>query len=234
MTPTLLDDGAAIGIEALDSSTCDAALARTTLAEIARSNTMFGGRAAVVYGVHQLLRGDAARGGIRILDVGAGSGDVLAYLVRRQGVPVTPIAADWHREAVKLCAARDLLAVACDARQLPLADAAVDVVVASQLLHHFNPPAAQRLVRELDRVARLGVVVADLHRARTADLWFRMGSRLLNFHEVTRHDGLVSLRRGFTKRELEGLLSAAGAAATVRRRPGYRLVAYWRTTHAHG
>ncbi|MCZ6917504.1 MAG: methyltransferase domain-containing protein [Gemmatimonadetes bacterium] len=231
----LVSDISPIGIEALDSPTFDAALTRITLADIARSNTVFGGRAAVAYGVKRLLRGEAARGALSVLDVGAGSGDVLAYLTRRwRGVPIKPIAADWHREAVRLCAHRGLLAVTCDARHLPLADGAVDIVVASQLLHHFNRPAAQRLVRELDRVARLGVVISDLQRARTAELWFRVGSRLLGFHEVSRHDGVVSLRRGFTRGELDALLRAASAAATVRRRPGYRLVAYWRTAHAHG
>jgi len=223
-----------IGVEALDSPTFDAALTRITLADITRSNTLFGGRAAVAYGVERLLRDKAVSRAVSVLDVGAGSGDVLAYLMRRcRGVPIEPIAADWHREAVKLCSTRGLPAIACDARRLPLADGAVDIVVASQLLHHFNRPAAQRLVHELDRVARLGVVVSDLQRARTAELWFQIGSRLLGFHEVSRHDGVVSLRRGFTRGELDALLRGAGMAATVCRRPGYRLVAYWRAGHAH-
>lgn len=235
MTPTLGDDGAPIGTEALDSAACDAALARTTLGEIARANTVFGGRAAVAFGVRRLLGGTTARDAVSVLDVGAGGGDVLAYLVGRwRGVTVNPIAADWHLEAVKLCTSRDLRAVVCDARHLPFVDGAVDVVVASQLLHHFNRSAGGRLLRELDRIARLGVVVADLRRARLAEFWFRIGSRLLRFHEVTRHDGLVSLRRGFATADLDAVIREAVRPATVRRRPGYRLVAYWKTSDAHG
>lgn len=225
-----------IGAEALDSPTFDAQLTRATLSDITVANTVFGGRAAVAFGVDRLLECAETGDSLSVLDVGAGAGDVLAHLRRgrRAGVSVVPIAGDWHREAAKLCAARGLTALACDARELPFADGAVDVVVASQLLHHFTRPAARRLVRELDRVARIGVVVADLRRARTAQFWFRVASRGLGFHRVSRQDGVVSIRRGFTRSELDALLHAAGMSATVHRRPGYRLVAYWRTTNANG
>jgi hypothetical protein len=39
---------------------------------------------------------------------------------------------------------------------------------------------------------------------------------------------MTSLRRGYTARQLRGLLGRAGIPATVERRPGYRLVAVWR------
>jgi SAM-dependent methyltransferase len=225
-----------IGAEALDSPAFDTHLTRATLADIAVANTMFGGRAAVAFGVDRLLGCTAIGDALSVLDVGAGAGDVLAYLRRgqRSGPSLKPIAADWHCEAARLCAARGLTALACDARSLPLADGAVDVVLASQLLHHYARSAARSLVRELDRVARIGVVVADLRRARTAQFWFRIASLGLGFHPITRQDGAVSIRRGFTRGELEALLHAAGVPATVHRRPGYRLVAYWRTTNANG
>ena len=60
-------------------------------------------------------------------------------------------------------------------------------------------------------------------------LGFWFGSRLLRFDSATRADGLTSVRRSYTREELDTLLARAGVAARVESRPGFRLVATWRT-----
>jgi SAM-dependent methyltransferase len=225
-------DRSPIAVEALDSPALDAATTRATLRDIALANAWFGGRAAVVHGVRRLLGGMPLRRALRVLDVGAGLGDVLRDLrgrLRKDGVSVEPIALDWHREAARLCAANAVPSAVGDARFLPFADCDVDIVVASQLLHHFRREAAVRVVRELDRVAQLGVVVADLRRARRAAVGIWAAAHALRFHPVSRRDGVVSVRRGYSVGELTALLNEAGVAAVVHRRPGFRLVATWRS-----
>jgi hypothetical protein len=51
----------------------------------------------------------------------------------------------------------------------------------------------------------------------------------LGFDAVTRRDAVLSLRRGYTRREMNALLTAAGVTPVARRRPGFRVVAAWRT-----
>jgi hypothetical protein len=85
-----------------------------------------------------------------------------------------------------------------------------------------------RLFRACDRLARRAVIVADLRRGRLGPPAFGVGARALGFDPITVADGITSLRRGYTARELRALLAAAGVAGTVERRPGYRLVAVWR------
>jgi hypothetical protein len=77
-------------------------------------------------------------------------------------------------------------------------------------------------------VAKRAVIVSDLRRARTAVAGFWLGSRVLGFDAATRADGITSVRRGYTARELRDLMGRAGLAAPVWSRPGYRLVALWR------
>lgn len=224
-----------IGREALDTPGLDRCTARATLRDIARANLLFGGRAAVAYGTGQLLDGDR-RGNVTVADVGAGAADVLVSLERmlaRRGVAMEGIAVDFHRAAAEMARERGQRAMVGDAVQLPLADRSVDVVVASQLLHHFSRDAATRLVRELDRVARVGVVIADIRRARAAAVGIWLAALALRFHPVSRADGVVSVRRGFSDAELAEVCRVAGVPATVRRRPGYRLVAFWRADRAH-
>ncbi len=226
----------AVGSEALDTPGLDRDTARATLRDIARSNLLFGGRAAVAYGLERLLGSDTWATPLMVADVGAGAGDVLMSLERvlaQRDLAMHGVAVDWHREAAVMAMECGQPAVVGDAFHLPLGDRAVDVVVASQLLHHFSRDGAVRLVRELDRVARIGVVIADLRRARLAAAGIWLAAHALRFHPVSRADGVVSVRRGFTASELKGLCLAAGISAAVRRRPGYRMVAHWRTDHAH-
>jgi hypothetical protein len=100
----------------------------------------------------------------------------------------------------------------------------------SQLIHHLSREAAIEVIRAADRVARVGVVLADLRRSNVAAIGFRIGSGLLRFDQATRVDGVTSVRRGYLPQELSAILREAGVHATVHRRPGFRLVAAWRPT----
>lgn len=225
------------GREALDDRSCDPVVVRAALRDISVANRLFGGRAAVAYGVRQLLDRTKPRRPLTLLDLGAGGGDIAAHLGRRSwdeacGV-IVPLALDWHREAVRWCRARGLVAAVADVGALPVGSGAVDIIVASQLLHHFSRDAGVALLRELDRVARLGVVIADLERRRAAALGIWLASFPLAFHPTSRRDGVLSVQRGFTRAELTALLEAAGVSATIYGRPGFRLVAEWTTRDAH-
>jgi SAM-dependent methyltransferase len=225
-----------LGREALDSPRFDPELTRRTLRDISRANALLGGRAAVAYGVSRLFV-HRSPGPLTLLDVGAGCGDIARYLEQRwsrAGWSIAARALDWHREAAKMCDEATVPAVVGDGRVLPVATDGVDIVVASQLAHHYSNEAATLLLEELSRVARVGVVVADLRRARLAEWGIWMASHILRFHPVSRRDGLISVRRGYTRRELSGLLERAKIHGVVERRPGYRLVAYWETAGADG
>jgi hypothetical protein len=76
------------------------------------------------------------------------------------------------------------------------------------------------------------VLVSQLRRSPMARLAFWVGAHALRFDATTMADGITSLRRGFTAAELHALLRAAGIRARVSCRPGYRLVATWRTGSA--
>jgi SAM-dependent methyltransferase len=118
--------------------------------------------------------------------------------------------------------------VVADAGAAPFRNKSVDLVLVSQVLHHLAPASAVRLLQDCDRLARLGVIVADLRRAWLAGPLFRLGGRLLRFDPVTLLDGVTSIRRGYEVDELRALLGRAGIPGRVARRPGYRLVATWR------
>jgi SAM-dependent methyltransferase len=222
------------GREYLDEPGVDGATIVRSLHDVARSNTLFGGRRAVLRALDAVLPALRTRPADRpatLLDVGTGVGDIPYHarrLARRRGVPLETIGVELSEPLARASRARVGHAVLADGFRLPFADASVDVVTASQVLHHFVEADAARLLRELARVARVRVIVGDLRRSWLAAAGFWMASWPLGFHPITRHDGVVSVRRGFTAAELAALARAAGAAAPeVRHRLGWRLVASW-------
>jgi hypothetical protein len=221
-----------LGVELLDDPAADPQHVARSLHHIARANRWFGGGAAVRHGLARLLRGVPRAGPLTLLDLGTGAGDLPRNAVRwarRRGYTLRPIGLELNRTAAEMAARAGVpCAVAC-AGAPPIREKSVDLVLLSQLVHHFTPESAVRLLRSCDRLARVGVVVADLRRGGMGPIAFWVGARALRFDPSTVADGLTSLRRGYTTRGLRALLAEAGVRARVSRRPGYRLVATWRT-----
>jgi hypothetical protein len=74
----------------------------------------------------------------------------------------------------------------------------------------------------------VAVVVSDLRRSWVAAAGFWLASFPLRFHKVTRHDGVLSVLRGYTARELSSaVFEAVGVRPTVHRRMGFRITTSW-------
>lgn len=225
--------------EMLDDPEADPAALTRSLADLRAINRVLGFTAGVVGDVWPLVERTARErpgGEVTVLDAGAGSGDIalaLASRAARARVAMTVLALDSHPTVLEAArrhvraagaAGRTVRLVRGDALRLPLADASIDVAVASLLVHHLDGDAAVGLLAELRRVARAGVVVSDLVRHPAALLGIRLLTRLWPFHPMTRHDGALSVRRAYTEAEMEALASRSGL------RPGGRLVRHplWR------
>ena len=72
------------------------------------------------------------------------------------------------------------------------------------------------------------MIVSDLRRSLVAAVGLWVASFPLGFHAVSRHDGVVSVMRGFLPEELgEAVRSAVGRTPVVRRHWGFRVTARW-------
>jgi 2-polyprenyl-3-methyl-5-hydroxy-6-metoxy-1,4-benzoquinol methylase len=220
-----------LGDELLDHPDADSATVARSLNGIARANLWFGGWWAVRRGLELVTRrlgGSAAA--LTLLDIGCGDGNLAARAVRwgrRRGVTIIPIGLERHPTAARLTRDLDIPSIVACAGALPVREKCVDIVIASQLIHHLSEGTIVAFCQAADRVARLGVVIADLRRSFWARAAFQVGARLIALDTVTRVDGLTSIRRGFTHAELTSLLAAGGVRARVEHAPGFRLVAAW-------
>lgn len=215
------------GVELLDDRFAPPPTVRESLKNIARANRWFGGAWAVRFALGEALARHGP-GSYSLLDVGTGAGD-LPRMARtwaaHRGIELRTFGLEVSTVAAGMARANGVTSLVGDGGVLPLADASMDFVLLSQVAHHFSPQAVARLLGECARVARRGLLVADLRRSRMARWAFPLVARLLRFDAVTIRDGVTSLQRGYTVASLRDLLDRAGIPATVTRRPGSRLVA---------
>lgn len=179
---------------------------------------------------------------LRLLDVGTGSADlpeaVLAW-ARRRGRRVRVVGVDRHPATAAIARARTdgddaIEIVEADATALGdrFAGDAFDVAHAGMFLHHLDDATVEGVLAAMGRLA--GVVIwNDLLRGPVG----RVGVRLLALPApaMVRHDAVVSVDAGFTRREV---LERAGAAGlrTMRMRVawGYRFIWTGRATADSG
>lgn len=229
MTGSLLTT---LGDELLDHPDADGATVARSLSGIARANLWFGGWWAVRRGLELVTRRlSESAAALTLLDIGCGDGNLAARAVRwgrRRGLTIIPIGLERHPVAARLTRNRSIPSLVGCAGGLPVREKSVDIVLASQLIHHLSETAIVAFCQAADRVARRGVVIADLRRSPWALAAFQVGARLIALDTVTRVDGLTSIRRGFTRAELARQLAAGGVRAHIEQTPGFRLVAVWR------
>jgi len=180
--------------------------------------------------IDALVGADAGRRtAVELLDVGTGGADIPVALVtdwHRQGRRLAVTAIDERAEV--LAAARvarpgleafeGLTLEVGDGRALRYEDRAFDVAHASLVIHHLEPGDAVRLLGEMIRVSRRGIVVNDLSRGRLRWLAAWLLARVATRNRYTRHDGPLSVRRAYTAVEMHALLAVAGLRPIATRR----------------
>jgi len=202
----------------MDGPALDPAELAANLRDIRRVNDLLGGTSIVLRHLPALLDGIPTKQSITILDLATGSADIplaVAAWAERTGRPAEIIASDVSPQILAI--AREHIGsfatvkiAEYDARDIPLPDRSVDVVLCSLSLHHFNTEDAVLVLREMRRLARVGFIVNDLRRSRAGFVAAWLAARVTTRNRLTRHDAPLSVRRAYTSDELLDLLHGAG------------------------
>lgn len=174
-------------------------------------NKWLGGNAITLDGIAQLLSPYDKNQRITILDVGCGDGELLrqcaSWGAKHQiELNIIGIDANTHilSEAIKRSehlknSSFKVVDILSEKEALP----EFDIALCTLFTHHFNEAEIIQLLKRLTLKAKVGVVINDLHRSRWAFWLFRIFSLLFLKTKIAKHDGLVSVARGFKKKELK-------------------------------
>lgn len=173
-------------------------------------NRYFGGLSALRNAVVPIAMKTNPKEVATILDLATGSGDQpvsLAKAFRRLGKRVQITAVD--KNEIMLNAARqhasgfhEIQFERADILNLPYSTESFDVVSCSLAIHHLSPTNGVKLLREMNRISRLGFVVNDLSRSYIGAATAWVYTRLTTTNPMTRYDSVASVLRAFRKDEL--------------------------------
>lgn len=201
--------------ELMDTRTFPAPVVEQTLDFLALTNRRFGGADVVLRTLNDWKRRWTGR--ISILDVGAGGADIplaVARWARRRSLPVRITVVDIVPEIADVARRNtsdfpEIIVRHADIFELAETGETFDYVTASLFLHHVPSDKLVAALRAMDRLARRGLIVSDLHR-RAAGYWAVAALSRLAGNFVVRHDAPLSVRRAFRPEELDDLARRAG------------------------
>ncbi len=199
------------------------------LREIALVNRYAGDRRALRRSLVREIKRRGQR--LSVLDVGAGSGELLRSIaVEVKGRKLDLVGLDNNAQSVGAIidgntAGIKISAIRGDALHLPFADSSFDYVISSLFTHHLTSCQIVQVLQEMRRVASERVYVIDLHRHPVAYGLYKVMCSVFGISELVRHDGSLSILRGFRPDELQELGNEAGLdELAVNRSFPFRLV----------
>lgn len=173
----------------------------------------------------------AKRTPFRLLDVGYGDGGMLRAIWRwaqKQGLDCELVGIDLNARSQAVAAARHPTGAPISYRTgdyASLENEPWDLIVSSLVTHHMSHEQRLDFLTFMERAARRGWFVNDLHRHGFAYHGYPLLARLLGAHRIVREDGQLSIARSFRPPDWDRMLENAQLTgrAQVRRRFPFRL-----------
>ncbi|MGM0556424.1 MAG: methyltransferase domain-containing protein [Myxococcota bacterium] len=202
-------------LELMDDPNIEGRELEETVEHVERVNRLtFGGKTSI-RGFESLVSPTTRK--LSVLDVGAGNGGIamtIADWAEQRSIDANIDGIDLNDTIVDYAnrKARGHGSVQFEVRNLfdVPDDASYDVVHASLMLHHLDDEAAVEALAKMRRIARLGVIITDLHRHPLAWAAIKSTIRLISGNRLVRNDAPLSVARAFTRDELDALARRAG------------------------
>ncbi|MEL1253642.1 methyltransferase domain-containing protein [Flavobacterium sp. DGU38] len=197
--------------EIMDDFSLEGAELTEALDQIAKINQLLGGNKLTLHGLKKLLKKTDTAKTLVIADIGCGNGDMLRMLARygkKNELTFKLIGIDANaftiRYAKELSKEFENIEYECrDIFNPDFNSLKYDIALCTLTLHHFTSTQIEEILKQIYNNASLGIVINDLHRSKTAYRLFEMICEVFKLNDMSRQDGLVSILRGFKKKELE-------------------------------
>ena len=213
--------------ELMDNPNCDRVKLFKTYLEFALTNRLLAGWQRIYA---RLIR-PRLRAGEKstLLDIGFGGGDIartLATWARRDGFELEISGIEQDARALAYVASLPKCA-GVSFREASLADLrreklAFDFVISNHVLHHITNQEMALFRDQVETLTRRVAIMNDIARSPLGYFIFASTAQLILHKSFSVPDGLTSIRRSFTRDELQ---SALGPRWNVKNAPMFRVIA---------
>lgn len=196
--------------EIMDDFSLEGEELRDALNKIAKINQLLGGNKLTLNGLKTFLSENHKNHLFTIIDVGCGNGDMLRTIADygiKNGYNFNLIGIDANaftvNHAITLSTKYQNISYLCeDIFTIDVSKINCDVVLCTLTLHHFKDDEIIQILNIFKKTANLGMVINDLQRSAVAYRLFQLLCVTFRLNNMSREDGLISILRGFKKKEL--------------------------------
>ena len=197
--------------EIMDDFAMEGETLREALDKIAKINQFLGGNKLTLQGVQSLISKRLSNKQLVIVDIGCGNGDMLRTLAdyaagnglnfKLIGIDANPFTINY---ASALSSHYPNISYQCDdIFDDNFKTLKYDIVLSTLTLHHFKDDEIIKLMDIFFKNASIGIVINDLHRSAISYRLFQGLCFIFSLNAMSREDGLVSILRGFKKKDLQ-------------------------------
>ena len=200
-------------VEIMDNFDFQGSEMQFLLDDLKTVNKYLGGNKITIDGIQKLLAPNVETRKIIILDVGCGDGELLrrcADFGKRRKLNFELIGIDFNENILEFAKnqSKEYLNIKFLKVDVFSADNVIpncDIALCTLFLHHFSNEKILDILNLLLSKTKIGLVINDLERSKAAFNLFKIASQLFLKTKTARHDGLISVARGFKKQELENI-----------------------------
>ena len=216
-------------IELMDDLNMKGRLLRNTLDKIALINNWLGGNSVTLSGLNFFLKSYSKDKQLTIVDLGCGNGDMLREVAKYGkrtnknfkliGVDANQFTIDYAKElstGFEEISYKQLNVFSDEFDELEY-----DIVLATLFIHHFKEDEIVQFLKKINAKAKVGLIVNDLHRHKLAYYLFKMVSFFIG-NSMVQHDGLLSILRGFKRRELKNITKKINGKSSIQWKWAFR------------
>ncbi|MFU8861894.1 MAG: methyltransferase domain-containing protein [Cyclonatronaceae bacterium] len=194
--------------ELMDDPECDLKLLENTYRQFSTINRLLAGWEKVF--TRYIL--PHCRPGQRytLLDLGSGGGDLAVYIAnlsRKYDREIQVYATDTDQRAylyaLKNHGGKDVLFMDDSLDQIASTDMQFDFVISNHLMHHLQEDELKTIMETAAGICERSIIFNDIRRSPAGYVLFSTAIRPFFWNSFIIPDGLMSIRRSFTKRELE-------------------------------
>lgn len=180
-----------------------------TLSDISKCNRLLGGNRLTLNAINQFFEQHPNKKDWVIVDMGCGDGEMLRLINDKfgnQNLNLKLKGVDRSTQHIQLGEEQsvnysNITFVQEDILKLNSDHFKCDIILCTLTLHHFNDAQILAFLKQFIRLAHFGILINDLQRSWLSHQLFKLFSKIFITSPIAKHDGLISIRSGFRKKD---------------------------------
>ncbi|MCG2461307.1 methyltransferase domain-containing protein [Flavobacteriaceae bacterium F89] len=196
--------------ELMDDPTMDLSTLGTVFRDINLVNRLFNGTRITINAVDDLVK-EHPKDSYTIIDMGCGDGNMLRQVAlhfRKSKIKGQFIGIDLNENALAMGRKLsnqfpEISFLKQNILALDPSELDCDILLCTLTMHHFRDHQIPDFLGKFVQLSHLGVIINDLQRSRSSYYLFKAFRGIFLRTKIAKHDGLVSIKSGFSRAELE-------------------------------